>query len=101
MGNKNFNMALAGLENLVLLFLTFQVFKNQKWAVILKRLRTEHMVLVCLIFTLFFSGIIGIVSSNFGALVRYRIPVLPFYAIALIILGYKRPNPIKRRRIKV
>ncbi len=98
---KNFNMALAGLENLVILFLTIQVFRNQKWAVILKRLRTHQMVVVCLIFTLFFSGIIGIVSSNFGTLVRYRIPVLPFYMIALIILAYKPPQPKKLRKIKV
>lgn len=98
---KNFNMALAGLENLVLLFLTIQVFRNQKWATILQRLRTEQMVIVCLIFTLFFSGIIGIVSSNFGTLVRYRIPILPFYTIALIILGYKRPKAQKLKKIKI
>ncbi|PIY08430.1 MAG: hypothetical protein COZ18_12360 [Flexibacter sp. CG_4_10_14_3_um_filter_32_15] len=98
---KNFNMALAALENLTLLLLTLRVFKNQKWGVILKRLRTEQMVLVCLIFTFFFSGIIGIVSSNFGTLVRYRIPILPFYMVALIILGYKRPKPKKLRKIKV
>ncbi|WP_338762337.1 hypothetical protein WAF17_17430 [Bernardetia sp. ABR2-2B] len=98
---KNFNMALAGLENLVILFLTIRVFKNQKWATILKRLRTHQMVVVCLIFTFFFSGIIGIVSSNFGTLVRYRIPVLPFYMIALVILAYKPPKPKKLRRIKV
>jgi hypothetical protein len=98
---KNFNMALAGLENLVILFLTIRVFKNQKWKIILKRLRTHQMVAVCLIFTFFFSGIIGIVSSNFGTLVRYRIPVLPFYMIALIILAYKPPKPKKLRKIKV
>ncbi|WP_338790193.1 hypothetical protein [Bernardetia sp. MNP-M8] len=98
---KNFNMALAGLENLVILFLTIRVFKNQKWKIILKRLQTHQMVVVCLIFTLFFSGIIGIVSSNFGTLVRYRIPILPFYMIALIILAYKPPKPKKLRKIKV
>lgn len=98
---KNFNMALAALENLILLFLTLQVVKNQKWGVIIKRLRTEQMIVVCLIFTFFFSGIVGIVSSNFGTLVRYRIPILPFYTIALVILGYKRPKPRKLRKIKV
>jgi hypothetical protein len=98
---KNFNMALAALENLVLLFLTIQVFRNQKWGVIVQRLKTEQMVVVCLIFTFFFSGIIGIVSSNFGTLVRYRIPILPFYMIALIILGYKRPQQKKLRKFKV
>lgn len=97
----NFNMLLAGLENLMLLFLTIQVFRNQKWTTILKRLRTEQMIIVCLIFTLFFSGIIGIVSSNFGTLVRYRIPILPFYTIALIILSYKPPRPQKLRKIKI
>ena len=98
---KNFNMLLAGLENLVLLFLTIQVIKSQKWVTIVKRIRTEQMVVVCLIFTMFFSGIVGIVSSNFGTLVRYRIPILPFYTIALIILGYKRPKHRKIKKIKV
>jgi hypothetical protein len=31
---------------------------------------------------------IGLTSFNYGALVRYKIPILPFFATALILIRY-------------
>jgi hypothetical protein len=43
----------------------------------------------CFVFSLIFAFAVGISSYNFGALSRYKIPCLPFYAIALILIYYK------------
>ncbi len=41
-----------------------------------------------LVFTVVFAFAVGISSYNFGALSRYRIPCLPFYAMALMLIYY-------------
>ena len=39
-------------------------------------------------FSLFLAFAIGISTSNFGSLVRYKIPVMPFYIASLFIINY-------------
>lgn len=43
-------------------------------------------VLFCLVFSITFAFAVGVSTFNFGTLSRYKIPLLPFYAIALIII---------------
>jgi len=51
------------------------------------RLMFKHPeVLFCISFALIFGFFVGFISSNFGALVRYKMPCLPFYYAGLIIL---------------
>ena len=42
-----------------------------------------------LIFTLILAPLAGLVSFNFGTLVRYKTPVVPFYYTYLVLLYYK------------
>jgi hypothetical protein len=46
----------------------------------------------CLVFSIIFAFAVGISSYNFGALSRYKIPCLPFYAAALVILLYNQSS---------
>ena len=55
---------------------------------IFKAIFNEPLLLYSLIFTLIFAFGVGIASTNFGALVRYRIPLIPFY-FPLIYVIYK------------
>lgn len=48
-----------------------------------------------LIFTIIFAFAVGISSYNFGTLSRYRIPCLPFYALALALIFYENNPPTK------
>jgi hypothetical protein len=55
-----------------------------------------------LIFSLFFAFSVGISTSNFGSLVRYRIPVLPFFIASLYMMEYyfrTRKEEIEASRI--
>ena len=44
------------------------------------------MVLVCILFALLFGFTIGISTPNFGALVRFKIPLVPFYVVGLYVI---------------
>ena len=43
-------------------------------------------VLFALIFSISFAFAVGVSTFNFGTLVRYKIPLLPFFAVALILI---------------
>lgn len=47
----------------------------------------NYNVLFCLVFSITFAFAVGISTFNFGTLTRYRIPLLPFYLLALLILN--------------
>lgn len=44
---------------------------------------------LCFIFALLFAFAVGFSSYNFGALARYKIPCLPFYAASLIMILHR------------
>jgi len=57
---------------------------------------TDSMILFCFSFAIIFGLFVGTITLNFGTLVRYKIPCLPFYAIALFLINQK----IEERRAK-
>jgi hypothetical protein len=75
---------ISSLEALALLALSFYGFFKagvKGWF----RLFAKHPFLqFCLIFALIFAFAVGFTSYNFGALVRYRIPCLPFYTMFVL-----------------
>jgi len=73
-----------------LFFLVFSIvviFRNNPIRVV-QRILADETLQFSLIFTFVFAFAVGISTSNFGSLVRYKIPCLPFYAAFLIILFY-------------
>lgn len=77
-------MMLSALEGLLLMALTIVVLKKsigRFWSSILK-----PRVLFCAIFSLVFAFAVGVSTYNFGTLSRYKIPLLPFYGVALAML---------------
>jgi hypothetical protein len=85
--SRNAVMLLSGLENLFILFLTFWVF----FRVGPFRLFTaisDHPILVCsFVFSVMFAFMIGLTTSNFGALVRFKVPLVPLYMATLMALS--------------
>jgi len=95
---KNPMMALSALESL-LLFLYFlfviivALFKKS-----LHKIFTHPVISFCFFFTLTFSFAVGISTYNFGSLVRYKIPMMPFFLIGLFLILYyaKRSRKLAR-----
>jgi len=94
---RNIVMLLSGIEGTILIFLTFRILWKMRVVGIIKYLAKNHLLVFALIFSLFFAFSIGISTSNFGSLVRYRIPVLPFFVGSLFILEYFRKRDLKER----
>jgi hypothetical protein len=76
----------SALEALFTLFFTLYVFFAVGLIRTIRELFADSTVLFCLIFALIFAFAVGFTSMNFGALARYKIPALPFYFSALVIL---------------
>jgi hypothetical protein len=85
---NNIVMILSGLEGLILLFLAIRMVVKLRLIGIFPMLVKNHLLTFSLIFSLFFAFSVGISTSNFGSLVRYRIPALPFFVACLFIMQY-------------
>lgn len=86
---RNIVMLLSGVESLVFLYLfTTRVFFNRRVYALFSVLIREHILVFCIPFILILSVAIGLTSFNYGALVRYKIPILPFFACTFIIINY-------------
>lgn len=85
---------LSGLETFfILIFSVIVFFKFLKvWIrksliFSIKIVLNNPLVFFSIIFSVTFAFIIGLTTANFGALVRYRIPLIPFYTTALFLLN--------------
>jgi len=86
--SHNIVMVLSALESLALLFLTIYIVIKSG---ILRSFRlsiSQPILLFCFIFSVAFAFAVGISTYNFGSLVRYKIPMLPFFLMGLFILRY-------------
>lgn len=79
-------MFLSFLESLAFLSLTFMSIK----AVGIKRffgiITSNPVITFCFVFAIFFGALIGMTTINFGALNRYKIPGIPFFAMMLFLV---------------
>ena len=76
--------AISGLENLILLWLTLQALFRFK--TIVKLFEQYPFLIFCFCFSLTFAFGVGLSTSNFGALARFKIPLLPYFALILLII---------------
>jgi hypothetical protein len=91
---RNPLMLLSSLESLAFFFLTlFTVYKTRLYFL---RALSDPTILFCFIFSLTFAFAVGVSTFNFGTLMRYKIPLVPFYLLALILTI----NYAKRERNK-
>ncbi|MBS1763680.1 MAG: hypothetical protein JSS90_01805 [Bacteroidetes bacterium] len=86
--SKNVLMMVSGIENTFILLYTIYVLIKVRFFGIFKYFNKHHLLTFSLIFSLFFAFSVGISTSNFGSLVRYRIPLLPFYVASLVIIQH-------------
>lgn len=80
---------LAALESLVLIYFTLLLLFRLGPLRFIRFSLSDPMIMYCMIFALVFGVFVGTSTVNFGTLVRYKIPCLPFYTIALFLLNQK------------
>lgn len=79
------NILMAGLENFIILAFTIFVLIRRGPGIIYT-IFTNHMAGVCFSFSLLFAIFIGLTCFNFGTMVRYKLPCIPFYCATLFLL---------------
>ncbi|MBN8696792.1 MAG: hypothetical protein J0L87_09690 [Bacteroidetes bacterium] len=86
--SRSIVLFIAGLENLFLLIFTLYILYKTKIIGTFRIILKNPLLLFCAIFTILFAFMIGLTTSNFGALVRFKIPILPFFVTTLFIIDY-------------
>ena len=94
---ENVMMMFSALESLILMLATIYIFIGLGFFKTIKLLTQDSFLMMCFIFAIFFAFAVGFTSYNFGALVRYKIPCIPFFVASLLILEYKSK---KQKRLK-
>jgi hypothetical protein len=83
---RNVVMLLAAIENGFLLFFTLYILFKCGLRGTYSIIAGHPVVFFAVIFSVFFAFSVGLTTSNFGALVRYKIPAVPFYMSSLFII---------------
>lgn len=83
---RNAVMLLSGLENLFMLGFSLYILIKVKFSTLFKSLFSNPLLIFSFLFALFFAFSIGLTTANYGALVRLKIPCIPFYLCSLFIL---------------
>lgn len=82
---RNPLMVMTAVESLLLLtftgFVLFRKPKNVVYATV------DPNVIFAIVFSITFAFAVGISTYNFGTLARYKIPLMPFFAVALILIN--------------
>ncbi len=91
---NNIVMLVSAIENLLILILTIRVLIMVRVFGIFRYFLKHHLLTFCLVFSIFFGFAVGISTSNFGSLVRYKIPCIPFYVAALFIIKHLRQKEL-------
>jgi len=84
--SKKLSTLLSSLESLTLMLFTVYVFLRAGPLVFFGSLVRNRMVMFCFFFSILFALFVGATTLNFGTLVRYKIPCMPFYVIALVLI---------------
>ncbi len=85
---RNAVMFISSLENTYLLILTTFLLFKLKFFGFFQLIGKNPLLLFCMLFSLFFAFSVGLSISNFGSLVRLRIPELPFFVSGIFILRH-------------
>ncbi|MBP6432779.1 MAG: hypothetical protein KA319_13525, partial [Ferruginibacter sp.] len=84
--SRSISTLLSSFESLFFMFFTLSVLKKYGIKHFISCCRKEPVVIYSLLFSLLFALFVGATTRNFGSLVRYKIPCLPFYLIAFYVI---------------
>jgi hypothetical protein len=83
---KNPLMLLSAMESTGLLLLTIYIIAKKRTRLLTAA--SNPNLLFALIFSISFAFAVGISTYNFGTLTRYKIPLLPFFLVAIILIWH-------------
>lgn len=92
---RNFLMLISAIENTGLIFFLFYMIITIGPIGFARYVFSKPMIMFAFIFSLFFSFAVGLTTSNFGSLVRYKIVALPFFLASLYMIRFHKNESLK------
>jgi hypothetical protein len=90
--SKKLSTLLSSIESLALMIFTVFVFLKVGPVGFIKAIIEDPLAMYCFLFSIVFAVFVGATTLNFGTLVRYKIPCMPFYIIALVLILESKRN---------
>ncbi len=94
---------LSGLETFFILIFSIKIlikflkiWLKESFKYSIKIILENPVILFSIIFSVSFAFVIGLTTANFGALVRYRIPLIPFFITSLFVLNNYYNKELKK-----
>lgn len=92
---------ISAFESLFFLWFTIRTFRRVGIKQFFGTITNKPIVLFCFTFAVIFAIAVGIASQNFGTLVRYKIPCMPFYLVGVLLVNYYATgeiNPLSKKK---
>lgn len=83
----NPGMIASGIENFILLILTIYLLIKIRVINLFRLMFIHHFLFFSIAFSIFFAFSVGLTTSNFGSLVRYKIPAIPLFVASLFVIA--------------
>jgi hypothetical protein len=80
---------LSSIEALLLMLFTIYIIFKAGFISFFKLISSDPLIMYCFLFSCVFALFVGASTLNFGSLVRYKIPCMPFYLISLYLIHDK------------
>ena len=90
---------MAALESLLLMFFTLFIILKCGPLRFVRWVFKDPLTMYCFLFAVVFGLFVGASTLNFGTLVRYKIPCLPFYSISLFLIYEKVKERSAERKL--
>jgi hypothetical protein len=81
------------VETTVLTLLFARILFTRNLGKVRRQIADNPFLVFCIVFVIAFGIAVGLASSNLGTLSRYRVPLLPFFVVLLLVLG----KPLRAR----
>lgn len=92
---------MASVESTFLLLLTLFIILKAGLINFIKLVLSDPLIMCCFLFSIVFATFVGASTLNFGTLVRYKIPCLPFYIISLFLIYEKAKEKSVKKSISI
>jgi hypothetical protein len=96
---RNIVMFVSALENTFILGFCIYLLLKLKFFRFFGLITLNPLLMFSFVFSIFFAFSVGVSISNFGTLVRLKIPCIPFFLSSMVILNYFL-NKIKAQKVR-
>jgi hypothetical protein len=91
----NLLMLASAVETTVLMLLFGRILFTRNLGAVRRQIMEDPFLVFCVVFAVTFGIAVGLASTNLGTLSRYRSPILPFFAVLLLVL--QTPRRVRSR----